>query len=383
MRLPITAYSVRCALGDGVDAVAEALVAGRSGLVHLGDEPGLLAGTWYGHAGSLAPAPSRQEALVRAVVAPLLPAIDAARRRWGADRVGVAIGTTTGGIGETERHHAAWKATGLFPGELDAAAWLRQTHNLHVTAELVAALAGVGGPAIVQSSACASSAKVLATAARWIGLGVVDAVICGGVDSFCRYTLLGFGGLGILSSQRTRPFAAARDGINLGEAGALLLLEREGLARGWLRGVGETSDAFHLTQPHPEGAGLAEAMRRALVGVDPASVQLVNAHATGTPANDAAEAQAIAAVLPHRPWVTATKPLTGHTLGAAGGLEAVLTLISLERGFVPAVRTEAPLDACADPLRLALETVHAPLRMALSTSAAFAGHNAAVLLEAP
>jgi 3-oxoacyl-[acyl-carrier-protein] synthase-1 len=268
---------------------------------------------------------------------------------------------------------------------MDARTWLTSRHDLHVTAATLAALAGARGPVVVQSSACASSAKVLATAARWLEHGVVDAVICGGVDSFCAYTVLGFHGLGILSSQPTRPFSAARDGINLGEAAALLVVERAGEPRVWLRGVGETSDAWHQTQPRPDGDGLAEAMRRALAqaGMRPEEVALVNAHATGTPANDAAEAAAMRAVLPHGPWVSATKAQTGHTLGAAGGLEAVLTALSLERGFVPPLCSAAPFDEGVAGFGLPHEVVRAPLKVGMSLSAAFAGHNAAVILEAP
>lgn len=385
-RVAITATSAVCALGRTDAEVVGALRAGRSGLVRVSE----VVPTWFGGVeGALdaLPAPlaglsTRQTALLMASLAPVQAAIAAAVARWGPDRVGVAVGTTTGGIGDTERHFAAWRATGAWP-ELDARRWLLQRHNLHATADALAALIGARGPALVQSSACASSAKVLATAQRWMEHGVVDAVVCAGVDSACRYTLLGFSGLGILSAERTRPFALGRNGINLGEAGAVLLLEREGVPQAWLRGVGETSDAWHMTQPRPDGAGLAAAIAEALRqgGVRAEEVGLVNAHATGTPANDLAEAAALRAVLPHGPWVTATKPLTGHTLGAAGALEAVLTVRSLQLGLVPPTCTGEP-DPEVGAVRWTPAATDAPLRFAISTSAAFAGHNAAVLLEA-
>jgi 3-oxoacyl-[acyl-carrier-protein] synthase-1 len=384
---PITALALRTALGDTEDAHVRALWGDDSGLAARDD--GLA--DWYG---ALRPTPlpplpdalaahdTRQTRLCAALVGDLSAAIAAAIARWGPDRVGVAIGTTTGGIADTEAAWPHWREHGVYPDGAAFPDWLLARHELHLTADVIAALSGAAGPCLVQSSACASSAKVLGTARRWLDAGVVDAVITGGVDTACRFTLLGFGGLGILSKQRTRPFGLDRDGINLGEGGALLLVERDGAPRAWLHGVGETSDAWHPTQPRPDGAGLAEAMRQALAGLDPAAVDLVNAHATGTPANDEAEAAALAEVLPHGPWVVATKPLTGHTLGAAGAIEAALTVLCLEQGLVPATRTAA-LDPALPPVRLARSPTAARLRLALSTSAAFGGHNAAVALGAP
>jgi 3-oxoacyl-[acyl-carrier-protein] synthase-1 len=385
--------TARCALGDDLDAIAEALREGRSGLRPLGEVFGdaVPVAGWYG---ALATPPggwallpeawsgfdTRQARVAAAVVADLAGPIGNAIARWGADRVGVAIGSTTGGIGDTEQRHAAWRASGAWPDGYD----LARQHNLHATAEVVAALTGARGPAIVQSSACASSAKVLGTARRWIALGVCDAVVCGGIDTACRFTLMGFSGLGILSPERCQPMGVERQGINLGEAAALMLVEREASddapARVWLSGVGETSDAFHLTQPRPDGAGLAAAVEAALreAGLPAEAVGFVNAHATGTPANDPAELAAIEAALPHRPPICATKGHTGHTLGAAGALEAVLTALSLERGFLPGVTTVGEVLSGA-VVRAATPT---SARAAMSLSAAFAGHNAAVLLEA-
>jgi 3-oxoacyl-[acyl-carrier-protein] synthase-1 len=385
--VPITAVAMANGLGRTTAEVLAALQAGGSGLRRSTPEDRLPFDTWVARVpGALAPLPeglaawdTRQARLAAHLMDELRPALSAAVARWGASRVGIAIGTTTGGIGDTEDRYPAWRDTGAFPDGYD----LERQHNLHATADFLAALTGLRGPAFVQSSACSSSAKVLASAKRLLALGVVDAMVVGGIDSASRFTLLGFHGLGILSDKPCAPFAADRDGINLGEAGALMLLEREGDAIATLRGVGETSDAHHLTQPAPDGEGLARAIRAALdeAGLAPDAIDLVNAHATGTPLNDAAEVQALAASLPHHPPVVGTKGYTAHTLGAAGATEAVLAVLAVQHGWSPGTRTRAPvLDS---PIPVATERVDGPFRHVLSTSAAFAGHNAAVIVGAP
>lgn len=377
------------ALGRDTASVSAALATGRTGLRPSRTDDGLPFETWLGFTpGDLAPLPeslaahdTRQARLSAHVLHEMREAVDEAIARWGAERVGIAIGTTTGGIGDTEDRYEHYAAEGRFADGYD----LERQHNHHATADVLAALTGARGPALVQSSACSSSAKVLATAQRLIGLGVVDAMIVGGIDTLCRFTLLGFHGLGILSDARCLPLSAERKGINLGEAAALMLVEREGTPVCWLRGVGESSDAHHLTQPSPDGEGLARAIEAALSQADlpAAAVDLVNAHATGTPLNDAAESQALARVLPHGPTVVATKGYTGHTLGAAGATEAVLCALALRDGWTPGSLTTAPLLQEGESLSIALDAVQRPFKVALSTSAAFAGHNAAVLLEAP
>ncbi len=388
-RLPITAVALANGLGRDTAAVWASLKQGRTGLAPLDPSLGLPFRSWFAAVpGPLPPLPrevachdTRQARLAAHVLDLIRPRVDAAIARWGPARVGVLIGTTTGGIGDTETRYPDFAAQGRFTSGYD----LARQHNLHATADVLARLLGTTGPTFVQSSACSSSAKVLASAQRLIASDTVDAMLVGGIDSRCRFTLLGFHGLGILSEQPCRPLSAARDGISLGEAAALLLVEREGTPLSWLRAVGETSDAHHLTQPHPEGAGLRTAIELALGqgGVDAHDVGLVNAHATGTRLNDAAECTALTAVFGRGPVVVGTKGYTGHTLGAAGATEAALACLALQHGWTPGTRTEAPLLAEGEGLDLAVE--HRPLdtRFALSTSAAFAGHNAAVLLEAP
>jgi len=259
-----------------------------------------------------------------------------AAARYGAARVGVFLGTSTSGILQTEvayRHRDA--PTGALPASLHYA----QTHNTYSVAGYVRKALGLQGPAHVVSTACSSSAKVFAAAARMIDLGVVDAAVVGGVDSLCMTTLYGFKSLELLSPEICRPWDAARNGLSIGEAAAFALLERdpEG-AVGWLLGAGESSDGHHMSSPHPEGAGAAAAMRAALsdAGVQPGVIDYLNLHGTGTPGNDAAEDLAVCAVFGTALPCSSTKGFTGHTLGAAGGVEAAIALLALEHGFMPA-----------------------------------------------
>ncbi|MCB9665116.1 MAG: beta-ketoacyl-[acyl-carrier-protein] synthase II [Alphaproteobacteria bacterium] len=385
---PVTAWTVACALGADTAAVRETLRAGRSGLQPVGEARGLPFDTWFGalpveDLPALPAALAERDTLQARMAAHLTSGILAAARgavaRWGADRVGVILGTTTGGIADTEARYPDWTPEAGFPDGYD----LARQHAMQATSEVVGALVGATGPRWAQSSACSSSTKVFGSARRLLDLGVVDAVLVGGIDTWCRFTQLGFRSLEVLSSRRCAPFAADRDGINLGEGGALVLLERQGEARAWLHGVGETSDAHHMTQPHPEGAGLGAAIRRAVLasGISARDVDLVQAHATGTPLNDRAESLAIARELPHGPLVVGTKGYTGHTLGACGAVEAALCLLALEEGWCPGTLTRAPLDPEL-AVRVSPDPVTQRFRYALNLSAAFAGHNGAVLLEA-
>lgn len=383
----ITAHAMASALGRTTDEVVAELRAGRSGLSPWGSAQGLPFETWFGHVpgdldalpASLAAFESRQARLTLHVLRQIEAPVRAAVARWGADRVAVLLGTTTGGVSETEARHAAFVAHGHFP---DGYQMARQ-HVQHAAADMAAAWLGVKGPVMAQATACSSSTKVFGTARRLLDAGVVDAVVAGGVDTHCQMTLLGFHGMEVTTHERCRPFAEGRTGINLGEGGAWVLVERQGEALAWLRGVGESSDAFHMTQPDPDGAGVLAAMSQAIAasGCEAGDVDLVHPHATGTAYNDLSEAKAIAACLPHRPLVIATKGYTGHTLGAAGALGVSTSLVCLSQGWAPASLTTWPLEPGID-LHLEPQTVHRAFQRALVVSAAFAGHNAAVLLEA-
>jgi 3-oxoacyl-[acyl-carrier-protein] synthase-1 len=248
----------------------------------------------------------------------------------------------------------------------------------------VRASLGLAGPAFVVSTACSSSAKVFANAARMIEAGVVDAAVVGGVDSLCLTTLYGFRSLELVSADICRPWDAARAGLSLGEGAAFALLERDaGRARAWLRGCGESSDGHHMSSPHPEGAGAALAMRAALAdaGLAPGDVDYLNLHGTATPGNDAAEDRAVRQVFGTSIACSSTKGFTGHTLGAAGAVEAAIAVLALERGLLPASLNLRERDPALElePLRVATER---PARVVASNSFGFGGSNACLVIGA-
>jgi 3-oxoacyl-[acyl-carrier-protein] synthase-1 len=306
-------------------------------------------------------------------------AVASAVRRHGADRVAIAVGTSTGGIHETEAAYAHWARTGALPPGFD----FERQHMFHALAGLLRAATGVDGPAFTVSTACSSSGKVFGSARRLLSAGLADAVLVGGVDTLCQMTLRGFGALQALSQRPCRPFAAGRDGTSIGEGAAFALVEREGDGPVRLLGVGETSDAYHMSHPHPEGLGARLSMEEALAqaGCSPDQVDHVNAHGTGTPANDVIEAQAIFAVLGGAVPVASTKGYTGHTLGAAGATEAVIAALCIEHGFLPASLGAEPVDP-AVRANICLEGQVRPVRTVLSNSFAFGGSNVSLLLGA-
>ena len=241
------------------------------------------------------------------------------------------------------------------------------------------------GPAAVLSNACASSGKAFASAKRWLEAGIVDAVLVGGADSLCQLTLRGFGSLGLLSEEPARPFSRERRGINIGEGAAFALVERSGEGP-LLLGVGESSDAHHMTRPDPEGRGAQAAMEAALADarVSPNDVDYVNAHGTGTRFNDAMEARAIRSTLGSAadPLVVSTKGYVGHTLGAAGATEAVFVLQALQEGWIPASAGADPLDPEIG-LNVPTAMCETELRVALSNSFAFGGSNVSLVFGSP
>lgn len=307
----------------------------------------------------------------------LIDAAKAARERYGAERVAVLIGTSTASIGQTED---AYRATADGEAVPDA---LRppMTHTLHSTGDFVARVLGLTGPCSTVSTACSSSAKVFADAERLLRLGLADAAIVGGVDSLCQSILYGFNSLQLVSSNRCRPLDAARDGINLGEAGGFAVLEREDdrdASSLRLLGYGESSDAHHMSAPHPEGAGAEAAMRDALARAGLDGVDYANLHGTATRKNDVAEAQAIVRVLGAGQRCSSTKAFMGHTLGAAGIVEAVVALHALAEQIVPG---NLNLETVDPEIALAPDasTQSAALTTALTNSFGFGGSNCSLI----
>lgn len=240
---------------------------------------------------------------------------------------------------------------------------------------------GFGGPAWSVSTACSSSAKVFASARRLLADDICDAVIVGGADAYTRTVVEGFHGLEALSPRLTRPLCADRDGINLGEGAALFVL-RAADAGVRLLGVGESSDAYHLTAPDPEGKGAETSMRAALAdaGLRPSDIDYVNLHGTGTVFNDVMECAAVRRVFGDSIACSSTKPLTGHCLGAAGAIEAALGWIALRRGRGLPPHLAAPVDSALAPFRIPAVGDATAFRTLLSNSFAFGGSNASVVL---
>jgi len=308
-------------------------------------------------------------------------AVRAAAQRYGAQRVGVFLGTSTSGILQTE---IAYRHRDASSGALPASLHYGETHNTYSVSRYVRAALGLQGPAYVVSTACSSSAKVFAAAQRMIEAGLVDAAVVGGVDSLCMTTLYGFKSLELVSGDICKPWDANRNGLSLGEGAAFALLEREpAQVQAWLLGAGESSDGHHMSSPHPEGAGAAAAMQGALAqaGLQPGDVDYLNLHGTGTPGNDAAEDRAVCAVFGTTLPCSSTKGYTGHTLGAAGGVEAAVAVLALQHGFMPAGLNVQTPDPALQANFIRQERA-GPLRVVASNSFGFGGSNACLIFGA-
>ncbi|MGO9513866.1 MAG: beta-ketoacyl-[acyl-carrier-protein] synthase family protein [Steroidobacteraceae bacterium] len=301
--------------------------------------------------------------------------------RWGRRRVGVFIGTSTAGILETElAYRRRDPATGALPANLDYSA----THSTFSLADFVRRRLHLEGPAMVVSCACASGAKVFGSARRMIEADLIDAAVVGGVDSLCLTTLYGFHSLQLCSTSPCRPFDVARDGISIGEAAAYALLERVPDALNsddvLLLGIGESSDAYHMSAPHPEGDGARRAMQAALAAarLEPGAIDYINLHGTGTPSNDRSESQAVTSVFGPTTPCSSTKGATGHTLGAAGALEAVISALALQYGLMPGGVQTAYIDPTLTAHYIK-ENRRSPVARVLSNSFGFGGANCSLI----
>ena len=307
--------------------------------------------------------------------------VRAAVGKYGPTRVGVFIGTSTAGILQTE---LAYRRRDAVTGALPADFIYGTTHNTFSVADFTRQYFGLSGPAVAVSSACSSSAKVFSSARRMLAAGLIDAAVVGGVDSLCLTTLYGFNSLGLISAQPCRPFDAARDGISIGEAAAFALLERppEHLPADavLLLGVGESSDAYHMSSPHPDGLGARMAMQNALTmaGLQPADIDYINLHGTATQSNDAAEGKAVMGLFGSATPCSSTKGATGHTVGAAGGVEAVICALALQHGLQPAGLNTRQTDP-ALPLNYLLDNRNQPMTYVLSNSFGFGGTNCSLI----
>jgi 3-oxoacyl-[acyl-carrier-protein] synthase I len=302
--------------------------------------------------------------------------------RYGRERIGVFLGTSTSGILETE---VAYRQRDATSGALPAGFRYRGAHNTFSLGAFVQDALQLSGPAAVISSACSSSAKVFASAQRAIEAGLIDAAVVGGVDSLCLTTLYGFHSLQLVARNPCRPFDAAREGISIGEAAAFALLERatevpeeETIL---LLGTGESSDAYHMSSPPPDGRGARAAMQAALssASLEPQQIDYINFHGTGTASNDAAEARAVADTLGSAVPGSSTKGATGHTLGAAGALEAAICALALREQLLPAGVNSTQIDPSL-PVCYVQENRRAHVRYVMSNSFGFGGSNCSLIL---
>ena len=392
--LLISAYTLTNALGPGNAKSLAALRAGQTGLSRCDFDDADLA-TWIGRVDdlegvklphSMASYECRNNRLAALALAQdgFTEAVARVCRRFGSSRVGLFLGTSTSGIQATE---LAYRTHGRSDAPLPNDFSFEHTHSIHSLTDFVGKQLGLHGPALTVSTACSSSAKVFACAARYLRTGLCDAAVVGGVDSLCLTTLYGFSALQLVSSEPCRPWDIARSGINVGEGAGFALLHMDRFDEApavALLGYGESSDAHHIASPHPEGAGAALAMRRALesAGLDAQAVNYINLHGTATQANDASESAALKAVFGEAaPAFGSTKGWTGHTLGAAGITEALFCCLGIEAGFLPGtLNTSAPDPELASGLLLGNRSV--PVRCSLSNSFGFGGSNCSLLFGA-
>jgi 3-oxoacyl-[acyl-carrier-protein] synthase-1 len=378
-------------LGVGRDATLEALRTGRGGLrpctfetvdldTFVGEAPGVDDAVIPER---LADFDCRNNRLAHMALLSdgFVPAVECAVEKYGAHRIGLFLGTSTSGILSSEqayRHRDP--QTGALPASYDFAA----THSTSSLADFVGRYLGLEGPAFVVSSACSTTAKVFGNAARMIQAGVCDATVVGGADSLCLTTLYGFHSLELVSKRPCAPFDIDRDGVSLGEAAGFALLERAGPddRRDDIRllGVGESNDAYHMSTPHPEGLGARLAMEGALraAGLRAKDIGYVNLHGTATPYGDASEDRAITELFGTDTPCSSTKGYTGHTLGAAGIVEAVISILSLQSGFMPGSAQTRTIDPALRS-RYLLENENAVLDRVMTNSFGFGGTNCSLI----
>lgn len=393
-QIVIVDYDATCAAGGGMAAIRTALSSQRSGL-RPNDFPGCDLPTWIGRVAAiddyvfparLATWQSRNNALIALGLqqGTLLQSLAKLIERFGSARIGVVMGSSTSSIDRSEEAYCHLNEQGQLPAEFVQ----ENVLNPHAPGLFVAELLGLDGPNMTINTACSSSAKVFATAARWLRTAVVDAVLVGGADTLCQSVLYGFHSLQLVSESQCRPFDGARDGINLGEAAGFALLvrgdetskiEHTGIQ---LSGYGESSDAHHMSHPHPEGAGARLAIEQALAQASlvPAQIDYINLHGTASRANDHIEGNLVGAMFPASTLASSTKGWTGHTLGAAGILESIFALEALSSGLVPGTLNLTQVDPeiaiSMSPANQAVNLIHV-----MSNSFGFGGNNACLIFS--
>lgn len=390
MKPVITAYSATNCLGAGVENIVTALRDGVTGLKACSLE-GVEFETWVGEVEGLAEAPiegplsrfdCRNARLARLGLEQdgFMAKVSALVTKYGAKRVGLVMGTSTSGIAEGERAFAERAGP-----EAPLPDWYdyQNTHDIHATTAFVSTWLGIAGPAYTVSTACSASAKIFADARQLLASGLCDAVVVGGVDSLCLLTLYGFRSLELTDTGICRPNDADRAGLSIGEAAGFAILLRPEEASGALavlEGIGESSDAHHMSSPHPEGKGARLSMIAAMqdAGLEARDVDYINLHGTGSRVNDTVEARAVMGLFGDSTPCSSTKGWTGHTLGAAGITEAVISLLAIREGFLPGNLNLHRQDPEIRTNVLA-NSADVPVRRVLSNSFGFGGNNCSLL----
>jgi len=390
----LSAYTLTTANGRGVGAVTQAIRAKRSGLRPCDFEDASLK-TYIGRVEGLESFSLGQDlerfdcrnnrlAWLGLQQDGFMVAVAEAIQRYGPDRIAVVMGTSTSGILDTEHaYRNRDPRTGSLPTWYTSR--YRYTHSMFSLGHFVRDCLGLCGPALVISTACSSSAKVFATAARYLQADLCDAAIVGGVDSLCLTTLYGFSALQLLSAYPCRPCDEDRDGLSLGEAAGFALLEPSNVAgrKGAvaLLGYGESSDGYHMSHPHPEGVGAIRAIRQSLekAGLQSSGIDYVNLHGTATRANDSVEDKAVYSIFGRTTACSSTKGWTGHTLGAAGITEALIAAICLKQGFMPGTLNCERVDPALKS-HILLHGDERPITRVLSNIFGFGGNNCSLIL---
>jgi 3-oxoacyl-[acyl-carrier-protein] synthase-1 len=392
--LVLTTFTAVNALGRGNADVLEALTAARTGLKPCAFEKVPLE-TWVGEVAGLdelrvcerlTEFDCRNNRLAELALEQdgFAARIAQAREKYGPRRIGVILGTSTSGILETEH---AYRQRDPRIGALPPSYHFATTHNLYASADFVRRYLNLEGPSAMISTACSSSAKVFASAWRLIAQGLCDAAVVGGVDSLCQNTLYGFASLELVGREPCRPCDAQRGGISIGEAAGFALLERpeqadshSGVA---LLGYGESSDAYHMSTPHPEGVGAALAMQRALAcaALEPTAIDYINMHGTASQVNDSMEDRAITSVFGTHTPCSSTKGWTGHALGAAGITEAVISALCIQNGIRPGCLNTRSIDPSFTS-QVLLANQSGAVRRVLSNSFGFGGSNCSLIFGA-
>jgi 3-oxoacyl-[acyl-carrier-protein] synthase-1 len=391
--VPVTAFTTINGCGLGDSALSQAMLSSRSGLGELTvlDIP---FATPVGEIKEELPA-IRSELVAydsrnaRVALAALnfaedgvRAAIEVAKSTYGGDRIGVIIGTSTSGLSETELAYQVLLAEGHMPDDFH----FLTRHAYQSTPRFLQKELQLNGPCFAVSTACSSGAKAIAAGQRLINYDVCDAVLVGGVDTLCRLTLRGFNSLELVSSDFCHPMDKNRNGINIGEGAGLLLLQKPDAQYRHLPhvlSVGESSDAYHMSSPHPEGKGAVAAMSNALnlAGLKSGDVDYINLHATATPINDQVEAKAVYEVFKDSVPCSGSKGVTGHTLGAAGAIEAIVALLALRDQMIPGTCGLQEIDKDFHCHVVKDSLTNQSLQTVMSNSFGFGGNNSSMIFS--